>query len=138
MEIKTLSVNPVGQVVDLQVIKDYINGIVASWKNSVADQPWWKFWAGLDLKKATGFFIVSVDNLIDLVENQLQLGADKKATVLAALDQIYTTMILGSAPIFLKPVLSLLQNYIVHTLCSMLIDWIVSKYNDGAWRQNAS
>jgi hypothetical protein len=138
MEIKSLSVDPVGQAMDLQVIKDYITGIVASWKNTIATQPWWKFWAGLDLKTATGFFIVSVDNLIAIVEKQLELGSDKKATVLAALDQLYGTMVLGSAPVFLKPVLMILRNYIIYTLCSMLIDWTVSKYNDGAWRQNAS
>jgi hypothetical protein len=136
MEIKTLSVEPVGKIIDLQIVKDYVAGLIASWnENNDSSRPWWKFWAGMDWNKATGFFIVSVDKLINIVEEQLQLGPDKKATVLAALDQIYVTMVLASAPVVLKPVLSLLKDYIIYTLCSMWIDWIVSKYNDGAWRQ---
>ena len=136
---QALMVNPLGKVFDLDAVKNYMEALLSSWKASQSvSRPWWKFWAGLDLKSATGFFLVSIDDLVGIVQNLLQLGPDKKATVLDALSKIYDVIIVGSAPIWLKPVVTMMKGFIINTVCSMFIDWIVSKYNAGNWSMEAT
>lgn len=131
---QALMVNPIGKIFNLDEVTSYTDSVVKKWKE-INTGSWWKFWS-LDWTKATGFLILSVDELIRIVEKLVQFGPDKKATVLDALGKLFDTIVLTSAPFWLKPILSASKSYIINTLCSMLIDWIVSKYNDGTWREN--
>jgi len=88
-----------------------------------------------NLSKLTLFFLGSVDILICTIDNLLDKGIDKKATVLMGMDEIYTYVQKSPyIPIWLKPFLNVIKNYVVYTVFSMFIDWAVSKYRQGYWR----
>lgn len=135
-EFKSFSANPVGQKISILSINNFIETTLDSLKNKIGSCPWWKFWAVVDWTKATGFFIVSIDKLILMIANEAIPGADKKATVLAAIDKFYDVLIISSAPIWLKPIVIASKGIIINTVCSMFIDWVVSKYKDGSWRKD--
>ena len=133
-EIKSFSANPVGQQLKVYAVNNFIDTVLENVKEKIGTCPWWKFWGVVDWQKAVGFFIVSMDGLIVKLANEAIPGAAKKATVLAALDKAYDVIIVGAAPIWLKPFVIPAKSFILNTVCSMLIDWFVEKYKDGSWR----
>jgi hypothetical protein len=97
----------------------------------------WKFWkwgAKIDLGQVTKFLLDSLDEFINMVDDKLFEGADKKATVLKYIDTLYEYVIREAVPIWLKPFAGTIKNYIIYKVISTSIDWIVSKYRNGAWR----
>ena len=134
-EIKKLSDNPTGQILRIASIDDFVKNILANIEGQVSSIPWWKFWSLGDWHKAIGFFIVSMDELITRIAQEKIPGADKKATVLAALGTAYDVLIVTAAPFWMKPFVIAAKGLILNTLCSMLIDWIVDKYKNGSWRK---
>ena len=62
-------------------------------------------------------------------------GADKKATVLVAVEKLYDYVIREAMPIWLKPFSGLIKKHIIFGLLSPAIDWIVQKYREGDWRK---
>lgn len=135
-EIKSFSANPVGQELNVCAVNSFINDVLGNLEDKIGTCPWWKFWGVIDWQKATGFFIVSMDDLIQKVANEEIPGADKKATVLGALSKSYDIIIVGTAPIWLKPLVIAAKKLVIDVVCSMLIDWFVEKYKDGSWRKN--
>jgi hypothetical protein len=135
-EIKSFSANPVGQQLNVYAVNNFVDTVLENVKDKIGICPWWKFWAVVDWQRATGFFIVSMDDLIQKLAKEIIPGADKKATVLAALDKAYDVIIVGAAPIWLKPLVIPAKKLIINVVCSMLIDWFVEKYKDGSWRMN--
>jgi hypothetical protein len=123
-EFKSLTIGPVGQELNIASIADFKNNILNNLKILV----------GNDLKKAVGYFILSMDQLILKIAEEKIPGADKKATVLSTLGTVYDNLIVTACPIWLKPIAILLKTFVLNTICSMIIDWIVDKYKNGAWK----
>jgi len=133
-------VNPVGKAQNLDVIENKLAALASQWDEERAAEEtasWWEVWKWgrkVSLFKVTKFLIVSLDELIHAVDDIIEKGPDKKATVLNAIDKLYEYVIKEAMPIYLKPFAGKVKDYIVNTLVSTAIDWIVSKYRDGAWR----
>ena len=89
----------------------------------------------LILSAGIKFLVMSLDSLISYVETSFPglKGADKKATVMLAVNALYDYVISPILPIWLKPIGFGIKAIVINTLCSIIIDWIVSKYNSGAW-----
>lgn len=131
--------NPVGEVYEIDTIEDRLEALAVEWDQSIETEstPWWKFWSWgskVGLTKVTNFLIHSLDELIHLVDGVLDNGPDKKATVLDAIDRLYEYVIKEALPIWLKPFAGRVKSYIIYTLVSTAIDWIVDKYRNGEWR----
>lgn len=116
--------DPVG-VSKIDVIKDKIDEIIQIWKSSAK-----RVWAG-----AVYFMVQSVDLLINFIESLPEPlpGEDKKATVLAAMDKLFDAIITPLMPFLLRPLTSRFKRFFVYTVISIVIDWIVSKYNNSHW-----
>lgn len=136
MEIKA-EVNPVGSVLKHAGIQTFIEAMCGLWDQTKAVAPWWKFWnKGVSLVPVTNFLLKCLDDLIAYVDDVVEAnGADKKATVLWAVGQIYDYIVKEAMPLWAKPFASSIRNYIINTLISSAIDWIVDKYRNGEWRK---
>lgn len=107
------------------ILKDKSAEILVVWKTGIK-----KAWLS-----AVWFMIQSVDIMINFVEslpNPIP-GQDKKATVLAAMDKLFDTIVTPFIPLLLRPFSSRLKKFFIYTVISLTIDWIVNKYNTGHW-----
>jgi hypothetical protein len=143
---KTLSIlstdptpNPAGEPKAVAVVEQYITDKIAEWKASkpTGKETWWKPWEKLStvqMHAASKFLINALDNLILMIDKELDSGPDKKATVLSAVSKLYDFVVAQAVPLWLRPFSGTIKSYIINSLCSSAIDWIVDKYRNGAWR----
>lgn len=136
--------NPVGEAYQIDAIEEQLIALAQQWDEEViveAEWNWyfwltpWKWGRKVSLFQVTDFLIKSLDGLIALVDEHVDLGPDKKATVLDAIDRLYEYVIKEALPIWLKPFAARVKDYIINTLVSTAIDWIVDKYRNGEWRK---
>jgi len=128
--------NPVGNVHVLEEVQNKIAELYEKWKEEYPELPWYKKWIGWvkpNVHKVTMFLMESLDELIHMVDDMIEVGPDKKATVLAYIDQLYEVVGRDAVPMLLKPFAGKIKHYVVYTLISASIDWIVGKYRGGEW-----
>ena len=130
---------PVGEVYEIDQIETRLQALAVEWDQELEGEShsWWKAcrWGSkVNMVKVTNFLIHALDELIHIVDNILDNGPDKKATVLDAIDRLYEYVIKEALPIWLKPFAGRVKQYIIYTLVSTAIDWIVNKYRQGEWR----
>lgn len=89
-----------------------------------------------NLPTTTLFLVNFLDESINLVEYIFSSGKDKKAAVLLMVAYMFDQVILKNLPVYLKPFSFFIRLFFVQVLSSVLIDFIVSKYNSGSWNQN--
>jgi hypothetical protein len=119
----------VGLVHHLPEFENKVNELKNDWNDQLKSEK------KANLSKITTFLLGSVDILICTIDDLLDKGVDKKATVLMGMEQLYVYVERSPfVPVWLKPFLNLIRSYIVYTLLSVLIDWAVSKYRQGSWR----
>lgn len=125
--------NPVGEIHADEAIDTYVAALAAEWEEAKEKTPWWKFWQRLSLVRVTDFLLNSLDDLIAYVDQVLDLGPDKKATVMDAISRLYDLIVREALPIWLSPFASRFKNLIMEEVVSPGIDWIVKKYREGNW-----
>lgn len=108
-----------------QVMLEKSGEIQGRWKMQVATK---------DRGAAVEFLFTALDELITYVEGQFD-GLDKKALVLQAVGGIYDVVVVGLLPFWLKPFAGLVRSFVVDTVASVAVDFIVRKYNEGGWRR---
>ena len=141
--IKMLSAepNPVGEVKEIKEIENLVNALAVTWdekKESTEKKSWWMFWKSskLGLVAVTNFLLVALDNLVNHIDDKLENGPDKKATVLASIDRLYDYVIKEAMPLWLKPLSPSIKNLIINVVLSSAIDFVVDKYRNGNWRSD--
>ncbi len=120
----------------LKIIDKKVSNLAEEWDanlNEIASR--WKFWnrRQADLSKATAFLIDSLDQLIALVEDAIDEGAHKKATVLFYFNQIYNYIVEDSMPFYLKAFSGSIKYAVINIWAYAAIDWMVKKYNLRGW-----
>ena len=134
--------NPVGQIHKIEEMENHFMALVATWDEELEatkSKAWYKPWTWfrrVNLVKVTNFLLRSLDEFIQIVDNAIDSGPDKKATVLDVISRLYDYVIAEALPIWLKPFAAQVKNYIVYVLISSAIDWIVDKYRNGEWRED--
>ena len=133
--------NPIGEVYIVTEIEEQIDNLTTQW-DALIDKTnsiiWWKpwtWWRKSNLIQVTNFLMQALDELIKIVDDLVDQGADKKATVLDAIARLYDYVATEAIPIWLKPFAGRVKTYIIYTLMSTAIDWIVDQYKNGAWRE---
>lgn len=134
--------NPVGEARQIDAVEDQLIFLASQWDKETTAPEWvWYYWAmpwkwgqNVSLFKVTDFLIKSLDRMIEIVEEAVDLGPDKKATVLNAISRLYDYVVREAIPVWLRPFSARVKDYIVNVLVSTAIDWIVDKYNNGEWR----
>jgi hypothetical protein len=133
MNISILNVDPVGEAKDSEQVSGFIDGLKKKWDTvTVALGKRSK----ISMVYVTKFLLGTLDGLIVFVDGLMggESGADKKATVIAAVVVLYDYVVAQALPIWLKPFATSIKTFIIYTVISIAIDWIVSKYNTGAWK----
>ncbi len=130
--------NEIGEVKNIEPIEAKIQALSAAWDEQSKEMPkasWWKkVISGANISAVTTFLMGAVDELIQTVEEFVDYGPDKKATVLNGIDRLYEYVIKEALPIWLKPFASQVKQYVIYVLISNAIDWMVGKYRDGNWK----
>jgi hypothetical protein len=135
MDVKDTA-NPVGQIIDNEHIDMFVDSMKALWDQTKQKSEWWKPWKQVNFTPITDFLIKCLDDLIAYVDTMtFASGADKKATVLAAVGRIYDYIVREALPIWMVPFAGTVRAYILYVLISTAIDWIVEKYRNGDWRK---
>jgi hypothetical protein len=118
----------------LQKLETRVESLRQKWD---AENPpgsvWWSIHR-TRLMKATSFLIGSLDGLIQFVEDLIPDGLDKKETVMAVTGKLFDYIVATAFPIWLKPFSGVIKKVIINIIISNAIDFIVGKYNEGAWK----
>jgi len=129
--------DPIGIPYRVKPIDARILELANEWdaKQAEKEKPrWWEFWKRrTTLTEVTSFLLDSIDDFINMVQGLIDEGADKKATVLKYIDKLYEYVVREAMPIWLKPIAGHVKKYILYSIISPAIDWIVKKYRDGKW-----
>lgn len=141
MEIKSDS-NPIGKPQDIPEFNEKIQHLSEKWDQNISSSANWMIYWGIKgkatLSLATGFLLGALDELVITIDQLLENGPDKKATVLSGLDKLYEYVMKEALPIWLRPFASVVKQYVIYSLASYAIDYIVSKYKNGDWRNKIS
>lgn len=130
--------NPIGTPVENYYINIFVESMKVVWDTTKKKTRWWKFWEKVKLTTVTNFLLNCLDDLIAYVDQMENVcGADKKATVLFAIGKIYDYVIKEAMPIAMWPFANVIRSYIIDTLISNSIDWIVAKYRDGNFKSKS-
>jgi hypothetical protein len=124
-------VNPVG-VSQFDKIANEVNQVIANWRAKNPLPSWWAKVGGAWVTSAS-FLVKVTDYLINIVEEKVSSGPDKKATVLAAVGKIYDEVVYPRLPSYLLPFNARIKLFLLEVVVSAIIDFIVSKYKEGSW-----
>jgi hypothetical protein len=133
--------DPIG--VPYDVLDRHVLTLEKKWVDEAAvrKEPWWKFWTWfswkeISLVKIVSFILNSIDDFVLFVEKFKEMsGEDKKATVLRAISKLYDFLAREAMPFWLKPFNAKIKYFVVDVVASYIVDFIVGKYNDGAWKE---
>jgi hypothetical protein len=138
MDIK-LEPNPIGTIQKIKQFEEKIADLKQKWDEQIRfkSKKWidYLLCKNVNLTAATNFLLFALDDLVFTIDNLLEYGPDKKATVLNGLDRLYEYVLKEGTPIWLRPIAAPIKNYVIYTLASNAIDWIVKKYKNGSWRE---
>jgi hypothetical protein len=127
--------NPIGEVKLDENIELYIQSLNAEWDEQREAIPWYKFWKRITFTPVVDFLLKTLDDLIAYVDDVLENGADKKATVLRAVEMVYEYIVKEAMPIWLRPFAGKVKEIVILQVISPAIDWMVDKYRNGDWRK---
>lgn len=128
--------NPIGEVKADSAVENYIAIVCAQWDETNPKRKWWQFWKRTSFVRVTNFLLKALDDLIAYVDEVIETsGADKKATVIWAVEKIYDYVVREAMPVWLKPFSPQIKDIIINGIVSPAIDWMVDKYRNGAWRK---
>ena len=83
--------------------------------------------------KTTTFLLFATDQLINIVEQFMAQGPDKKIAVLAITAQLFDYIASKAFPIWLTPFIPIIKQIVISIIISNLIEFIVAKYRQGSW-----
>jgi hypothetical protein len=100
------------------------------------DRRWWEFWK-IDKSRKESLLVVGrylLEGLDDFIKIAKSKGnpLEFKATILATMANLYdTVMISAKLPWWLKPFGGSLKSLVINVVASLLIDYIVRRYEAG-------
>lgn len=134
--------DPVGNTVQLTALDAKVDELIVKWSEvHPIPEGWFGRFRGkvkTSYTKITRFLIDCLDELIVIVEDLIDLGPDKKATVLCAINKIYDAIVAKSLPIWLVPFSPMIKRFVINIAISAAIDFIVLKYTLGTWKPNTT
>jgi len=123
--------NPIGQP-HPHMLDGAVKEVIELWEKNGPKPSWWTRIKGAWFT-AVSYLIKAVDYLVRSIDDALEAGADKKATVLQALEKIYDIIVPPLLPLWLKPFNGKIKNFVIYVVASLMIDFIVGKYRLGDW-----
>lgn len=94
----------------------------------------WKRFLVRDQAAIVKFMVMVLDELILFVETFAVPGADKKAAVIWAVNEIYDIIVPELLPFYVKPFSGRIKIFVVNVVVDVILEFIVDKYQTGAWQ----
>lgn len=127
-----MSANPVGNP-NVEIIRDKIDEVINYWvENHPEILVWWKR-VSVNWVEIVGFLVMAGDYFIKTVDDLLENGPDKKATVMSAIEEVYDFIVPNLMPIWLKPFSGQIKSFVFGVVINIIIDYFVRKYREGEW-----
>lgn len=104
-------------------INDFLGYLESKWINENPDS----------IAKSSILILNSLDDSINLAEQELDNGKDKKEIVLYIMSSLFENVISKSLPAYVVPFEKLIRVFLIKIVLSVMIDFIVNKYNQGSW-----
>lgn len=117
-------------------LEQFLEDLKLRWDSANIFGKNWIFLNYKQIANSIAFMLDCLDELIQFVENLFPEGSLKKAAVISVLSKLYDYTIGRCLPIWAQP-FSMAIKQIVLIAFSLLIDFIVRKYNSGIWRKDA-
>lgn len=121
------SVNPIGKIQSVPEFENKILELSNKWDEKRKNP--------ISLSTISLFLLGALDELVLTINDFLDSGPDKKATVLNGLDRLYEYILKEGIPIWLRPFAAIIKNYVIYSLASSAIDYFVAKYKEGVWKK---
>lgn len=130
---KKLSADEIQNV--LEKLEDYISDLQKRWdQENVEKKSWWKLNTKY-LISSTLFLINALDEIIVFVEGLIPDGQQKKETTLKIVSKLFDYVVAAAFPLWLSPFSHIIKKIIIDVIIDSLINYIVSKYNNGSWNK---
>lgn len=128
--------SPVGEPI-AHILDDQIKEVIALWQENHPSPKWWQLWTKVKdgWFAAVRYIIAAGDYFVKSVDDLVEGGPAKKATVLASLATVYDAIVPMLLPLFAKPFSNQIKNFAIHVVASLLIDFIVDKYHKSEWQE---
>ena len=130
MDISTIQAdaNAVGTAVKDEKVTSFVDMLKQKWidvKTGMGSA------TKITMVQTTKFLLASLNMLIDFVEELMKSGEkqgpNKKATVLSAFATLYDYTVKDSMPIWMKPLKGSIKGFVIYTVVSLVVDWVVSQ-----------
>jgi hypothetical protein len=108
------------------ILEKETQAVIAEWN---AIKPTVAAGAKAAWKSVSGFMLNALDVFVIAVEPMILAGGDKKVAVLTAISLTYDSVVAPLMPFYLKPFNSAIKAFIIMTLASSMIDFVVKQYN---------
>lgn len=118
----------------LRRLESALNDLKARWDTENPGMSWWQIHRTYLVKSAT-FIIHSLDEIIQLVEEMIPDGTDKKAAVLIVAKRLFDYIVSTVFPFWLRPFTGIIKGIVVDVIIDNMIEFIVGKYNAGYWKK---
>ena len=130
---KKLSADEIQNV--LEKLEDYISDLQKRWdQENVEKKSWWKLNTKY-LISSTLFLINALDEIIVFVEGLIPDRQQKKETTLKIVSKLFDYVVAAAFPLWLSPFSCIIKKIIIDVIIDSLINYIVSKYNNGSWNK---
>lgn len=117
-------------------LNGYLDYLKFKWNQENENSSYWIFGKEY-LTKVSNFITKALDETIRLVENLIPGGENKKLAVMTTMEKILDFIIIQTFPVWAKPFSSVVKSFVLNVLIDNFIDFIVSKYNAGLWKDQA-
>lgn len=122
----------------LSKLEKYLDSLKKQWDVAHPKSKSWFTLSRNYILDCTIFLVSVLDDLIIFVQHHVEKGSDKKHIVMSMSSDVFDHIVLNAFPIWLKPFASIIKEIVVSIIISQLVEFIVKKYKDGAWKQNDS
>lgn len=118
----------------LNRLESALKDLKARWDAENPGTSWWQIHRTYLVKSAM-FIIQSLDEMIQLVEDLIPEGTDKKTAVLILAKKLFDYIVASVFPFWLKPFTAIIKRIVVDVIIDNMIEFIVSKYEAGYWKK---
>ncbi len=138
LKIQSLGTDEVQEV--LNSIDAFLMNLKDEWdaENQANAKAGWFAVNRVRLVSGTVFIIRSLDRMIQFVEDLIPEGKDKKAAVMMVVGNLYDYVVVEAFPMWMKPFSPAIRRIIVEVVVASVIDFVVGKYRNGAWKMDDS
>lgn len=121
----------------LSKLNIYLASLKKDWDELHPEKKSWFSVRKTYIVDSTIFLISVLDSLIIFVQDRIQSGPDKKIAVMSVVSNVFDYIVIQAFPAWLRPFAPVVKEVVVGVIINQLVEFIVLKYKQGAWKMEA-